>query len=109
MMQIDHFKRNDIFNRIFLLFFVYKFFLIYFYLISSLQNFSYSTVYIILRTMMVCDSILVFFSIIMIFGGFLQFKLLRLRIFIFIVSVLTLVLCAFTGFVSAMIISLSGM
>lgn len=89
-------------------FFFFKIFLVLFYIIGGLQSFTDSTLFLILRILLINDSILIFFALINIIAGFVVFHGLIKKVLIILFSLMNLVISVLTINMSLIILVYSN-
>ena len=106
---MDNTKRFNLGQRFFVLFLLFKIFLSFLYFVSGYQHFSVQAVLLLLRVMLLNDSVLIVFS------GFIIFYALSIyqhnipKIAVMIVGIVTLLACLMTSFLSVVVLSFSVM
>ena len=106
---MDNIKRLQIGQRFFVLFFIFKIFLMFLYFVSGYQHFSIQSVLLLLRIMLLNDSILIVFSGFLIYYASSFYKHKIQKISVIIAGIFTLIICLITSFFSVIVLSFSVM
>ena len=106
---MDNIKRLQIGQRFFVLFLLFKIFLSFLYFVSGYQHFSIQSVLLLLRIILLNDSILIVFSGFLIYYASSLYKHQIPKISVMIIGILTIIVCLMTSFVSVVVLSFSVM